>query len=331
MQLSRWTPGYLVLFLGLGILLALPPGPAAAAKPVAGARYADTDYAFWVNLRVSRSGRRLDPRRSRVENLSSWRCPGLDIRLGTRRRPVRISRGGRFDYLRRRGRFVLRVSGRFRTKDAARISFRYKRQPRRRGRDCDDSGRVTLAPQRVARLRLRDCRSHEATTVLATPGGRLFLHDAWGGREGWMSVVYGCLFSVNEPFELGQDDDDDSDLDHLTLVEPYVAYEHSECPMGCVYSLHVQDLRDGGVRHLPRVPRDSFGQVTDLALRDTGSVAWIARPSQYSSETQPAVWADDGVVSRRLDSGNVDLASLELNGSTLTWVRDGVTMSATLE
>jgi hypothetical protein len=85
------------------------------------------------------------------------------------------------------------------------------------------------------------------------------------------------------------------------------------------------------VRHLPREPQGTFGQVTDMVLRESGSVAWIARPAQYFGLREPAVWADDGQVSRLLDSGNIELESLELNGSTLTWVKDGASQSATLD
>jgi hypothetical protein len=297
----------------------------AALAPVPGARYADTDYVFWVNLRVAPNGGFVSPRGSRIENTS---CPGQDFRVHRR---VRIRRDGSFDYRRRRGRFVLTVSGRFRTRELAKITVRYRRVPRRRGRECDDSGRVSLSPRRVAPLRVSDCRTHEARTLLLTPAGRVFWHDTWLGRDGWGRVAYGCLFSLNRPFALGQDNDDDNDLARFRLVEPYVAFEHSECPMGCVFSLHVQDLRDGRVRHLPRVPRDTFGTVTDVELRENGSVAWIARPSQYFGLREPAVWADDGQASRLLDSGNIALDSLELSGSTLTWLKDGVAQSATLD
>jgi hypothetical protein len=297
----------------------------AALAPAPGARYADTDYAFWVNLRVAPNGQSLT---AKFENLSSWSCRGLDFRI---RRPLRIRRDGRFEYRRRRGRFVLTLEGRFRTRDSATITVRYRRVPRRRGRECDDSGRVSLAPRRVARPRVRDCRTHAAPTLLIAPAGRVFTHATWLGRDGWGSVAYGCLFSLNRPIKLGQDNDDDHDLARFELVEPYLAYEHSECPMGCVYSLHLQDLRDGAVRHLPRQPSDTFGPVTDVELRETGSVAWIARPSQYFGLRVPAVWADDGQASRLLDSGDIGLDSLELSGSTLTWTRDGAPQSATLD
>jgi hypothetical protein len=85
------------------------------------------------------------------------------------------------------------------------------------------------------------------------------------------------------------------------------------------------------VRHLPRIPQDTFGQITDLELRETGSVAWIARPAQYFGLREPAVRADDGQASRLLDTGNIALESLELNGSTLTWSKDGAQRSATLD
>jgi hypothetical protein len=195
----------------VGLALLIAPATAQAATPVPGGRYADTDYAFWVNLRVSKNGRSLDPRGSRIENLSGWTCRGLDVHIGR----ARISRHGRFEYRRRRGRFVLTVSGRFTTSERARVSFRYRRVPRRRGRECDDSGRVSLSPEHVAPLDVSDCRTHDDPNLLSTPEGRVFSHRTWLGRDGWGSVAWGCLFSVNEAFKLGQDEDDDNDLDRF--------------------------------------------------------------------------------------------------------------------
>jgi hypothetical protein len=55
---AAWTP-VAVLALLLGLVAGVDH--AAAARPVKGALYADTDYAFYVKLRVSRSGPLAEP------------------------------------------------------------------------------------------------------------------------------------------------------------------------------------------------------------------------------------------------------------------------------
>lgn len=83
---------------------------------------------------------------------------------------------------------------------------------------------------------------------------------------------------------------------------------------------------------MPRDRLDAFiGRVTNLELSDNGSIAWIAYPAPYSSETTPTVSAYDSLGRRRLDSGNIALESLTLDGSTLSWVKDGAIQSAPLE
>ena len=118
--------------------------------------------------------------------------------------------------------------------------------------------------------------------------------------------------------------------DDTRLVGTYAALAQSFCPLGCGFGVQVRDLRNG------RQTRDasSPGPVADLELKDNGSVAWISDPSFYPSPSEPSgrtVWADDLAGHKRLlDSGNISKPSLTLNGSTLTWRKDGVLRSATL-
>ena len=71
--------------------------------------------------------------------------------------------------------------------------------------------------------------------------------------------------------------------------------------------------------------------MTDLELKDNASVAWIARAAPYASDRNPSPWAYDNAGKRRLDTGAIELTSLELSGSTLTWVKEGLPRSATLD
>jgi hypothetical protein len=147
-------------------------------------------------------------------------------------------------------------------------------------------------------------------------------------------VAYGCLFSANEAFALGQDNDDDFDLSSFRLVAPYVAYEEQSCVgLGCGFGVTVRDLRDGSrLREAPEPATDSFGKVTDLELEDNGSVAWISNSPPFSPTPARSVWASDTLGTRRLDIGpDIELHSLALNGSMLSWVNGGLTSSALLE
>ena len=247
----------------------------------------------------------------------------------SRPRPVIIRASGRFRVIERTGGFVLRVRGRFVTRDRVRVVYR----------SCGIR-RTRLTAHRTGPIRFRDCRSHRAKTLLRTTAGRIFQEFVWRpGRSGpggnsWIDASYGCLFSANEAFRLGQDDDDDFDLGSFRLVAPYVGYEEQACVgLGCGYSVIVRDLRDGGkLREAPEPATDGFGKVTDLELKDNGSVAWIANSPPFSPTPARSVWASDGLGTRRLDTGpDIALESLALNGSVLSWVNGGLSRSSVLE
>jgi hypothetical protein len=102
-----------------------------------------------------------------------------------------------------------------------------------------------------------------------------------------------------------------------------------------------RDLRDGHlVSDLPAMmPRPVVAlsnplilgteRVTDLELKSNRSIAWLVLDT-FSGNRQ--VVAVDSNGRRVLDSGaDVELESLTLDGSTLSWINGGVTHSATLD
>ena len=324
----------LIAALGVGV------DSAAAASPFKRALYADAgdgvgEYGV-LYLRVSSSGRWLNPRRSTVywewgDVRSNCR---VRLRLGSWRRPVRVRHGGGFRFVRRRGAFVSRVRGRFVTKDRARVAFRYRREPARGGRPrtCDDIS-VRLVARRIVPLNFRNCSSHKARTLLLAPTGRIFRQPRWwaGGRyelAGWKETAYACLYTVNTPVSLGVDDDSHSDVeDDLTLfrlVGPYVAFLRQEnCGNFACYTVFVRDLRSGTTTK--RVPA---GRAPDLELNSRGSVAWIDQGSPLDA-TDTSLWASDNLGKRQLDNGNIS-DQLTLTDSTLTWRKDGLEHSTVL-
>lgn len=72
----------------------------------------------------------------------------------------------------------------------------------------------------------------------------------------------------------------------------------------------------------------------DLVLRRNGSIASIATGTEFGDEPPPSaiqVRALDAGGIRLLDEGpGISLRSLELDGTTVSWVKDGVRKSATL-
>jgi hypothetical protein len=298
---------------------------------VAKARYAGVarDNSSWADLRISSDRRSFKARRAIELVYAGCGRPERRkvFRLGSRRKPVRVSRSGRFRFVRRSGKFTLRVSGRFRTKDLLGMVFRYRRSPIRGSEPCDDSGRQRLILRRVRRGHSVGCAGVERT-LLWTSHARVF-HRLRASGDPFVPdtpVAYGCLFSRARALLLDEDFDPDSDLRLFRLAGPYVAYAQDFCPMGCGWNVYVVDLRNGEKRQISLGSEGSSGgPATDLVLAPSSSVAWIvdASPNQVA--------AQDASGRRALDSGNtIALSSLELHGSTLTWVKGGVLRSASL-
>jgi hypothetical protein len=164
-----------------------------------------------------------------------------------------------------------------------------------------------------------------ARTLLWTPEARVF-HRIRPSGDPFVPdtpVAYGCLFARARAVLLDEDFDPDSDLRLFRLAGPYVAYALDGCPMGCGWTVNVVDLRNGK-KHWINIGSEGYagGPATDLVLAPSGSIAWIvaARPDQVAIQ--------DASGRRVLDSGE-RITSLELHGSTLTWVNGGTVRSET--
>ena len=159
--------------------------------------------------------------------------------------------------------------------------------------------------------------------------------------------VYGCLFSLGKRARLYDVAGD------VTLAGRYVAYPQTSYePDGTIYYLlTVYDLRRRrwhtissayvDVSHGNRDGEDS-AEVTDVALKKNGSVAWIScapifgTPDQNDCfrdpDTPPEVWRTDRRGTKRLDaSADLGLRSLKRRGSTITWRHGSTTRTAQLK
>jgi hypothetical protein len=194
------------------------------------------------------------------------------------------------------------------------------------------------APDAAAAAHRERCRIGPHSRVLARTPDAVVIERRPSGR------VFGCFRHANRFIRLP----DDGLL--YTLAGPYVAYnlEYFDATDAYTY-VFVQDLRRdrSSYRHVGATYTDATiaygearGAVTDFALKRDGSVAWISCIASDANQTRcysPGpdapyeVWRMDRRGHKLLDkSADIELRSLDLHGSTLTWSRAGATQSASL-
>jgi hypothetical protein len=335
-------------------IVALMAEPATAAKPVAGARYlaecCEGDYFghnVVLDLRVTSNG-------GRIRRGSHFGCDqdGTLAKLRPRGQP-RISRAGRFRFRGRAHGYRFRVGGRFRSGDVAELTYRVR--PRRHF-GCPAGPRKARLRREVLDLPFSDCATHRARNVLTAPGARIFRQ-----RKTWFRVLlpyaFGCLDAVNRRFELGlaavSRFGSGQTLHNYRLAGPYAAYTcRGVLPTDFPYRTEVScgsgvvrmDLRDGSVttagavsvaRGKPRVQIEGgSGEFVDVELKENGSFAWITAPDRtWGNGSGPReVWVLDAGGARMLERGSrIRAASLELDGSVLSWVNAGQTRTAAID
>lgn len=340
--------------LTLGLLLAaavagaLGAESAAVARPTPGAHFlgfegdgiTSGDFGS-AELRVSRDGRSFVDRGAGSYLWVDFACrPGGLVRrislAPARGRRVNISRNGSFLIVKRQGRLRFRVRGRFVAPGEARITYWARTRPRSPGRPriCKlPRTRVTL--YRDGRPPFRGCRAQRAKTLARGRLGRVFEQQKLSAGSQFFPHVFACLFEANKRFELGRNWDDEL-VELPRLAGPYVAWASVGCGIdGCDSSISITDLRDGrlvdaGNAACGAEPAPTSG-VSDLEPKDNGAVAWIASVPAPPGQARILVCAVDPLGGRLLDSGAaIELRSLELSGSTLTWRNGSVLQSATL-
>lgn len=330
-----------------------------AARPVNGAHYygfagdefGDVEHLTYLSaeVQVSGSGRRLSHRNG--GSYVSWTA---DCRLDRRgyvsgrirlaapgRRQVRVRRDGTFSLARRQGPVRFRLRGRFVAPGYARIVYRAGRPPQRprdpRRPGICRSGRQRAAVYMDGEPPFSGCQTQRAQTVARTATGRIFRQYQLTNQGDFFPHVYACLFDGGERITLGQDYDDEG-VDAPRQAGPFAAYAGVGCGIsGCTSSIEVHDLRDG--RRISQMAPTSGAvsgpnRVVDLELKDDASVAWSATQSEWFTSAEPLreIWASDSLGRRMLDSGpGIDLTSLTLTDSTLTWINGGVQRSASLD
>jgi hypothetical protein len=212
---------------------------------------------------------------------------------------------------------------------------------------------ISAAP---AQARTR-CQLRGSSTIVQTSSGRIFSKP---GTERLFSppqdipVVhyYGCLFSVGKRYSLGFNANADYCLPFVStwrLAGRYGAFlEVRGCDSGPDGGAVVRrDLKTGVVVRddtpaqvasdapdSPFVTERPGYQPIDLVLTASGALAWDvprASPSCSGTSLPCRVIKSDRDGRAVLDEGfGIVLTSLELRGSTVSWIRDGIRRSATL-
>jgi hypothetical protein len=195
--------------------------------------------------------------------------------------------------------------------------------------------------------RVRSCGPASDSTLLADETARIYEPPGSRTQVG-EPIVYGCLVSNGKSIKL-------SPLPRASgwraprmfgpfaLDGPWAAGLAIQAKGRDTRrnSVVARNLRSGEMKsclvgtghHSPR----SIGSVTSIALKQNGSFAWagqarIGQSAETGRQFPPReVVACDSDGEQLLDSGlGVDLHSLSLQGSTLTWTDGGETRSATI-
>lgn len=185
------------------------------------------------------------------------------------------------------------------------------------------------------------CFPSGSKTVYKTSEGRFYTRTVkpyFGGTK----ALFACSYRYGRSYRLWEGDYTDPYSYGLFRISGHFAgyVVDPGCPAddGCGVGRRVTslNLRTGADRaYWGTTLEDVQGErAHDLVLRRNGSIASIASGTEFGDETPPSVIqvrALDASGVRTLDEGpGISLRSLELGGTTVSWVKDGVRKSATL-
>lgn len=182
---------------------------------------------------------------------------------------------------------------------------------------------LMLVPAGTAQARHAErtkCTARNAHTILKTETARIFSTPFGDGD----ARVYGCLYSKNRRYLLGEDSDCDPGpvVSRLVLRGRYVAFVQTFCNIDQSDDyVMVVDLRNGrgkwrAIASTGQAPdAASSTLVTDLVLSPTGSVAWIADWDANSGSSTPHPNDDRQV--RKLEPGAPEGGMLLDSGLTI--------------
>jgi hypothetical protein len=197
-------------------------------------------------------------------------------------------------------------------------------------------GAPLLGPAAALAARTSGCGPASGTTLTAGRHARIYTLPGPFGQ----TRTYGCLFSSGRSWSLSPKSRFTRlDPETVVLRAPWVAYsEATNAVDNAVAAIFVRNLRTGRVaqRH-PAVTEvsgpENFSSVAQIVLNDTGAVAWIGEENSITA---------GGLLLRQVEIGDsagfsvadqgagIEPRSLELHGSTLSWIDSGTVRSALL-
>lgn len=170
--------------------------------------------------------------------------------------------------------------------------------------------------------------SAAAAVRCAPAGAQIRLTDRHAQVYALHKAIYACDQRTRRTTKLGQTTIcvASARVDHLALAGDVVAYGLDRCGVDTgSTTVIVRRLSDGKRLHsfaaLTGAGPESYQSVTSLVVKPDGSVAWIATVHSIVATSEgggPEVHANG----KLLEAGEIELHSLRLRGSTLTW-RDG--------
>ena len=322
-------------------LAAVVPTAALAARPEGGRYYAPSRQleAPGLVLRVSPGGGRVEAARVLVVCGRAF-TRTIHFRAGSEG----AVRGGRFAMAGRRGALRYSVRGRFATPHHATLTYRVRFPVPTvvgRPRQWCSTGNLRAEADLNGEPPFSGCRAQPAwQTLLLTSTGRVFEQVRLVSRSYYRPYVYACSFDADRRVVIGQDYDPNA-FGSFALAGQFVAYTRSyicgagSCP-NSLQAIDVLDLRDGSLVRKAAL-LGAFATVHALVVAQSGAMAWtMASDPAWRGEPEPVsvrydVWAHDGAGQRLLDSGpDLDLKSLRLSGSTVSWTNGGGTRSEEL-
>ncbi len=181
------------------------------------------------------------------------------------------------------------------------------------------------------------CGPAKGTTLVS--GRRARIYSLPGSKPPWTERVFGCLSSVSRVWQLSPIGKSSWPVrmgEPFDLRAPWVAGLVSKHGRDTLrLAIGARDLRTGTFKSCAVGSGFNPGNkpsVAGFVLKRDGSVAWIGESRVAGTGRRaPAVGACDSTGEHILDSGEgIDLHSLALHGSMLTWTDAGLTRSALL-